>query len=79
MACLCDAAGEAKVAGGALVDVPGREQAERAVAGRRAQEEAQVGDLVHQVGVRQHHALRRAHARWSHWWCHDKRDLDRRP
>ena len=43
---------------GALVDVPGRQQREGALARPHGQEVRKVADLVEQVGVRQHDALR---------------------
>ena len=43
---------------GALVDVPGRQQREGALARAHRQEVRQVVDLIQQVGVRQHDALR---------------------
>lgn len=41
----------------ALVDVPGRQQAQRGVSQLRTQKVRQVGQLVHQVVVGEHHPL----------------------
>ena len=54
---LLHAAGVDEVAAGALVDVPGGQQAEGALPRQGLQEVLQVVQLVQQVAVRQHHTL----------------------
>ena len=54
---LCAGSGEEVVAAGALVDVPGRQQAQRALPGLGLEKIAQVVQLILQVAVREHHTL----------------------
>ena len=54
---LCISARIQEVAAGALIDVPGRQQAQGALSRARRQEMIQVVQLVSEIGVAQHDTL----------------------
>ena len=68
---LCACTGIQKVAAGALVYVPGRQQAQRAVPSMWSQVVLQVVYLVLEIGMAQHDTLRRHSAHWTHSFQQD--------
>ena len=62
---LCACTGIQKVAAGALIYVPGRQQAQRAIPSMWSQVVLQVVYLVLEIGMAEHDTLRRHSAHWT--------------